>query len=125
MKIAAIGCPEPLSQVLLNDFPEFETVSRLVGGSFQLSVSENEKIRESGFFADSAFFKIFSFPLVRGSAETVLDDPYSVVITESLADKLFGSDEPLGKVIRVDESYDIKVTGVMKDIPDNSHITFN
>ena len=77
------------------------------------------------FYADASFFSVFSFPLTQGQSHTVLQDPYSAVISETVAKKYFGNDYPLGKVLTLNSSSqnaDYVVTGVMKDIPENSHI---
>ncbi|MFA9455074.1 MAG: ABC transporter permease, partial [Candidatus Aminicenantaceae bacterium] len=80
--------------------------------------------RERAFYADSAFFQIFSFGWLGGDAAHALDAPYSVVLTESLAQKIFGQEEPVGQTIRFDDDNDYQVHGVIADVPDNSHITF-
>jgi hypothetical protein len=62
----------------------------------------------------------FQFPLIKGNAGSVLDDPYSIVLTESTARALFGDQNPIGKTVRFDNNNDLKVTGVLKDLPANS-----
>ncbi len=75
---------------------------------------------------DSNFFSLFSFPLVKGNASTVLKDPDSVVLTETTAKKYFGSiDNAMGKVIMLDKELPLKVTGIAKDVPSNSHLDFD
>lgn len=76
-----------------------------------------------GMWADPSVFRIFTFPMLEGNPETALKNPYSIVLTQTTARKLFGSEEVLGKVIRFD-TQDYQVTGVMKDIPFFSHINF-
>ncbi len=76
-----------------------------------------------GFWADPSLFRIFTFPMLEGNPATALKDPYSIVLTETAAKKLFGSVDALGKVIKVD-TLDYQVTGVMKDVPFFSHINF-
>ncbi|GAB3773263.1 ABC transporter permease [Spirosoma horti] len=76
-----------------------------------------------GFWADPAFFRVFTFPMLEGNPETALKDPYSIVLTETAARKLFGSKSPLGKAIKFD-TLNYQVTGVMKDVPFFSHINF-
>jgi putative ABC transport system permease protein len=126
-KEASAGCPAALSKALIADFPEFEAVSRvIIGGDFILTVSDNPKISQRAFYADSAFFKIFSFPGIKGDLTTALDAPYSVVLTLAVAEKIFGEQDPLGKTIRFfDDDQDHKVTGVIQDVPRNSHFTFD
>ena len=76
-----------------------------------------------GFWAEPSLFRIFTFPMLEGNPETALKDPYSIVLTEMAAKKLFGNESALGKAIRFD-TVDYKVTGVMKDVPFFSHINF-
>ncbi|RRB00128.1 ABC transporter permease [Larkinella rosea] len=76
-----------------------------------------------GFWADPSLFKIFTFPMLAGNPETALKAPYSIVLTETTAKKLFGREDALGKVIRFD-TLDYQVTGVMQDVPFFSHLTF-
>lgn len=76
-----------------------------------------------GFWADPSLLRIFTFPMLEGNPETALKDPYSIVLTETAARKLFGSDNVLGKVIQFD-TLNYSVTGVMKDIPFFSHLHF-
>jgi putative ABC transport system permease protein len=77
----------------------------------------------SGLWADENFFKVFTFPLVAGNSGTALKDPFTVVLTEKTAKKIFGDEEALGKTIHFD-TLDYVVTGVMKDIPEFSHLNF-
>ncbi|GAB3907046.1 ABC transporter permease [Larkinella knui] len=76
-----------------------------------------------GFWADPSLFRVFTFPMVEGNPDTALKDPYSVVLTESAAEKLFGHQPALGKAVRFD-TLDYQVTGVMKDVPFFSHLNF-
>jgi putative ABC transport system permease protein len=76
-----------------------------------------------GFWAESSLFRILTFPMLEGNPETALKDPYSIVLTESAAKKLFGNEVALGKAIKFD-TLDYQVTGVMKDVPFFSHINF-
>ena len=76
-----------------------------------------------GFWAEPSLFRIFTFPMLEGNPETALRDPYSIVLTESAAKKLFGNVSALGKAIKFD-TLDYQVTGIMKDVPFFSHINF-
>lgn len=88
-----------------------------------LKVGEKGLLKK-GYYVSEEFLEMFEFPLVSGNAATVLDDPSSIVITESLAKSLFGEEDPLNKVIRVDDESDLQVTGVLKDVPQNSSFQF-
>ena len=74
-------------------------------------------------WAEPSLFRIFTFPMLEGNPDTALKDPYSIVLTETAAKKLFGNESALGKAIKFD-TLDYQVTGVMKDVPFFSHINF-
>lgn len=76
-----------------------------------------------GFWAEPSLFRVFTFPMLEGNPETALKDPYSVVLTETAARKLFGNQAALGKAIKIDTLI-YQVTGIMKDVPFFSHISF-
>ncbi|RYU91737.1 ABC transporter permease [Emticicia agri] len=76
-----------------------------------------------GFWADPSVFRVFTFPMLEGNPETALKDPFSIVLTQAAAQKLFGTENVLGRVIRFD-NLDYQVTGVMKDVPFFSHMSF-
>jgi putative ABC transport system permease protein len=111
------------------EFPEVETGVRIydVSGFSPRVVEYKDKLfEEKGFlYVDSTFFDIFSFEIVRGNPETVLDDLNSVVITESMAEKYFGNEDPLDKTITTNGTTEYKVTGVVEDPPANSQIKFS
>ena len=126
-KEPSAGCPTPLSQVLVADFPEIEGVTRMIrSGSSLFRTQRDTTLRVRNiFFADSSFFDIFTFPLLAGNQETALVGPHSAVITEKLARSLFGDDNPLGKTIQPDWGPDLKISGVVGNVPANSHFTFD
>ncbi len=78
----------------------------------------------SGNFVDPGFLNVFSFPLVKGNPGTALRDKYNIVLTEKLAQKLFGKAEPIGKVIRIDTTDYFTVTGILRDLPNNTIFEF-
>ena len=95
------------------------------GGNHLLSVSENPIMKE-GYHVSEEFLAMFEFPLTQGSDPiTLLDNPSSIVITESTARALFDKQDPLGKVVRVDDKHDLKVAGVLNDVPANSSFQFD
>lgn len=75
-------------------------------------------------YADSAFFDVFTFRLIKGDPKTALTDPYKVVLTETTARKVFGTEDPVGKVLRLNGKENLLVTGVMEDFPNNSYLNF-
>ena len=107
---------------LRKDYPEVESVLYTRSASFLLVNYEGKRIRERIHFASPEFFEIFSFPMVEGNPEKALTEPYSVVITETMARKYFNGQSALNKTLTVADSMQFVVTGVMRDIPSNSHI---
>ncbi|MEZ4828607.1 MAG: ABC transporter permease [Bacteroidia bacterium] len=80
--------------------------------------------RKKVFYVDSTVFDVFSFDFIAGESEHALDEPNTIVIQESMAKKIFGDADPIGKTLQTDggEKKSLKVTGVYKDMPKNSHI---
>jgi ABC-type antimicrobial peptide transport system permease subunit len=95
------------------------------GGEHLLASSEEKRMNKRGFHVGEEFLEMFEFPLIAGNAEQVLDDASNIVITESTAKALFGNEDAMGKIIRVDDQHDLKVTGILKDIPTNSSFEFD
>jgi putative ABC transport system permease protein len=118
--------PGPLAQTLVEEYPEVNQATKL-GLYFQelFFTHKNQSSYENGISADENFFKVFSFPLLKGNPETALAEPATLVLTEKLAEKYFSNEEPLGKTIRVNGEYDAKITGILKQIPKNSHVQFD
>ena len=115
-----------IGPALQSDFPEVESFVRLYISEVAVSDGATKKFMESSFtYADSSFWEIFNFKLLEGNPETALSDPFSVVLTESMATKYFGEAEAMGKVLKVDEKFNYKVTGIVEDVPDNSHLDFD
>lgn len=94
------------------------------GGDHLLAVGD-KRINKRGFNVGEEFLEMFQFPLITGTAEQVLDDASNIVITESTARAFFGEEDPMNKVIRVDNQFDLKVAGVLKDVPSNSSFQFD
>ena len=114
----------PVYDELKSNYPEIKHISRLDWGSTHSLVSKNRKFKRQGYYVDPDFLQIFTYPIIIGNAETALRDPNSIVLTESLADAIFGKANPIGKVIRIDNKYNIQVTAVMQDVPRNSSLDF-
>ena len=121
--------PMPLGPALKKDLPGVKEYVRLKGAGTESFLKMEDKVsREKLSFADPAFFTVFSFPLKKGNPSNVLKELNSVVITEKVANKLFGNEDAVGKVIQIKygESYEpFSVTGVAEDIPSNSGISFS
>jgi len=114
-----------LADALRNQIPEIEYVAESDWmGSHGLMVGD-KKIYQRGARAAGDFLKMFEYPLVQGDARKVLEDPYSIVLTESTARALFGNENAINKMVRFDNKNDLKVTGILKDIQRNSSLVFN
>ena len=89
-----------------------------------LTYGEN-KLKKEGYTVSEGFFDMFSWQFINGSPATALPDAYSIVLTRSSAKALFGNDNPINKIIKVDNEYDAKVTGIVADVPGNSTFQFD
>lgn len=108
-----------------NEFPEINSFCRISVHHEVFIVKGENKIKSSDIiFADSTFFKLFSFNLYSGNPETVLRQPYSIVLTKTLAEKLFGNENAIGKTVRLDGENDYMVTGITDAAPFNSQISY-
>jgi putative ABC transport system permease protein len=116
--------PLALAKTFKNQYPEVRRITRY-GWETLLLKHADKIVIEDGGLVDEDFLKIFNFPLVKGNPETVLADRQSVVLTESAAARLFGAEDPMGKSIRLENLFDLTVTGIAKDVPRNSHIQFD
>jgi putative ABC transport system permease protein len=94
-------------------------------GTFHLLSVGEKRVNNKGQIVSEEFLDIFHFPMVKGSPEIALDAPNSIVLTESTAKALFGDGESMGQIILIDNKYEVKVTGVLKDVPSNSSLQFN
>ncbi|NIM57704.1 MAG: FtsX-like permease family protein [Candidatus Aenigmarchaeota archaeon] len=114
----------PLGPSLKEDFPEIINTTRITSRRFRLTYNDKSFDERPGM-ADGSIFEMFSFPLIKGDPATALSDPNSIVMTEETAKKYFGSEEPLGKTIKADNRWDFQVTGILKEVPHNSHLQFD
>lgn len=117
--------PMPLYYSMKTEYPEVKRASRLDWSRDYSLAAGDKKVKMYGRAVDPDFLEMFTFPFVKGNAGTALNDISSIVITRSLATALFGEADPMNKIIRVNNEYDAKVTGVMKDVPLNSSIRFD
>jgi putative ABC transport system permease protein len=128
--------PAPLSPTMVQEFPEVVSGTRIGDVTGTLNY-KNKAFSETGIFADEYFFDLFSFEMLEGNRETCLSQPYEMVITEKLAQKYFGSEDPIGKVLSFskqmdvhttgsqNENYEVTITGVISDVPKDSHLQFD
>jgi putative ABC transport system permease protein len=119
--------PAPLGYFAQKELPEVAATSR-VSGKWDVSYFEynNKKFNETrNGLVDAPFFSIFSFPLVKGNPLQPFTDDQSVILSESVAAKIFGTENPIGKTLKADDKKTYHVTGVMQDMPKNSSIRYN
>jgi len=100
------------------------TVSTDWGGDHLLTVGD-QRITKRGFFAGEEFLNMFEFPLVFGDPKQVLTEPYTIVLSQATAKALFGDVDPINQLIRVDNKDEVKVVGILKDVPKNSSFEFD
>lgn len=120
--------PGPLAGAMQEEMPEVESVTRLHpdwGGTNILEYGDKKFTESKVWRVDSSFLDIFSITFVKGHAKTALNDLTSVVLTETTAHRYFGNEDPIGKVMKMDGREDITVTGVIRDVPPQSHIHYN
>jgi len=118
-----------LARVLKDNFPEMTETARIDKEYLEysaLSYNDEVSFRENRIIhVEPSFLTLFTFPLLKGDIETALSEPLQAVLTESTAKRYFGDEDPIGKVLRYNDKFDIKVTGICKDVPSNSHIKFD
>ncbi len=117
--------PFPAAPAFTAELPEVIAHTRLWPRT-GLITYDDKKFEERGiFYADKNFFKIFSHEFIEGDPVTALETPGSIVLTKKISQKIFGDENPLGKTVNLNADGDLKVTGVVKNVPRNSHFRFN
>jgi len=118
----------PMAPTLKAEFPEVVNVTRVrQNQKVNLRAGEKQIVLPAVFFVDSTFLQLFDFELLKGDRSTVLQKPNSLLLTEESAVKLFGGEDPVGKTVTryADDTLAFTVTGILKNIPDNSHMQFD
>ena len=114
--------PAPVGPLLKEQYPEVLTYTRLrITHNIPLAHEDKNFIETDIHFSDPDIFRIFTLDFTDGNPGSVFNDPFSVVLSERMAEKYFGNENPVGKTIRFRNSYDFNVTGIIKDMPENSH----
>jgi len=117
--------PMVMGPLLKKEYPQVEEVARLNWvGAFVLKAGDRQ-LQTQGYITDPGFLKMFSFPMLQGDTGTALNAEHSLVLTEKMARKLFGDADAMGQVVRVDSNALFTVTGVLKDLPENSRFHFD
>ncbi|HJS55435.1 MAG TPA: ABC transporter permease, partial [Chitinophagaceae bacterium] len=118
--------PFPMAPALSNDYPEVEEAVRFISNGKVMFKNEDLRIYEEKVFAaDSNLFRVFTYKFIAGNPVTALKDPKSMVLTRSVAKKFFGNVNCAGKSLENASGDVYKITGVIEDVPKNSHILFN
>jgi ABC-type antimicrobial peptide transport system permease subunit len=122
-----INCWQATSLVigpaLKDEYPDIVESTRFAGGSYLFGEGDRS-MQVKTVLVDPAFLTMFDFPLLHGDVHTALNDPYAVILTEKAALRLFGEDDPMGKILLYNMKEPVTVTGVMKDLPDNTRFDF-
>jgi len=125
--------PAPFAPAMKHEFPEVKDAVRFMKGNFSkgkvlVSHGTDSYYEDKWYFADNSVFGIFTFPLIKGDPKSALKEPFTVVISQEKARKYFGDEDPMGKILTLNDRYsqsDFTVKGVLKDIPKNSHFRFD
>lgn len=113
----------PFGPLLQNDFKDIKKITSLLKtGTTAFRYEEKRFNEQDVFFADENLFDVFDVNVTRGNPSKALNDPFSIMLTEDVAKKYFGSEDPINKFIRFDNQYNFKVTGIYKAFPSNSHL---
>lgn len=126
-ELTVTSTASPIGPAMREEFPEVENFLRMNGWGETLIKHDNDRFIEDNFLeADSSFFEFFSIPLLRGNVKMVLNEPYTVVLSESTAKKIFGKDDPVNQLLKIgNDSTHYKITGVFADIPETTHFSAN
>lgn len=126
------SCPAALSEALNNNIPEVANVTRVRKDRVSIELKGNFFPEDKFFYADQEFLEIFTFPFLFGNPKTALREPFSLVITQDMAEKYFGEENPVGKTLKYlfefmgnQKESELTITGVLKNVPQNSHFTFD
>ncbi|MCH8276754.1 MAG: ABC transporter permease, partial [Bacteroidetes bacterium] len=120
--IKTTSTPAPMARTIVDEYPEILAATTVDSYSRVLVTYENQQYYEDEFFlAEASIFDILTLPLVKGDPESALSEPNQIVITEEIAQKYFGVDDPIGKTINVDHRWDFEITGVMRPLSGNTH----
>ncbi len=118
--------PGVLGPAMKNDFPQVVSTCRLTWQEYTLMALGDKSIYESGFYADSSFFSMFTIDFLKGDKESAFQQLHSLVISEKMAKKFFGEKKDiLGRTIRVDNKQEYTITGIIRDIPENASVQFD
>ena len=111
----------PFGPLIKQDFPEAEQVVRTIDNGGLLRYGEHSFNEEDMFFAEANLFRVFDFDLISGNPDHALENPFSIMFSRPMAEKYFGHENPVGKIVRLNDQFDFTVTGVFEPLPAQSH----
>jgi putative ABC transport system permease protein len=125
--------PHPMTLAMMKDFPEVKSAvsitpiwgSGLTRQTFVMQYSERRFEEKELLAVDTTFFDVFTFPAIRGNARASLQDPNAIIISQKIAEKYFGLENPIGKILRINDNSSLRVSAVLKNVPANSHFHFD
>ena len=122
--IQTAGTPLSWAPALKRDYPDVERFVRMrgTGSSWLFEVGDTQYYEKKVIWAEATLFDLFFIPLVAGDPKTALAEPFTIVISEAMAAKYFGQEDAMGRIMRVDNADDFRVTGIMRDLPANTHM---
>lgn len=125
-KYLGSGSVPALGPALKTEFPEVIDAVRMQNGQNEVLLQFGEKkLKQDWKLTDPTIFDIFTYPFIKGDPNETKNDPRVLVLSESLSNKFFEDEDPIGKIVTVDNAHDFRVVGVMKDIPDNATLDFD
>ncbi|MCP4723400.1 MAG: FtsX-like permease family protein, partial [bacterium] len=124
--IEAASVPAPFGPTIIQDYPEvLDAVRFRTTGQRMFSYQDKKFYENDLIFADNSILSVFSFELLKGDPETALKTGYSLIITPEIAEKYFGNEDPIGKILKMNNDNEYTVTGIVKEPPGNTHFTFS
>jgi len=115
----------PFAKTLKEKLPQIKSAVVTTHGGSHILAYGDAKLKKQGYTVSDHFFDMFSWKFIKGNAATALPDAYAIVLTQSTATALFGTSDPINKIIKVDNDYDAKVTAIIADVPGNSSFQFD
>jgi len=117
--------PAILAPSVRDDFPEDAKVTIVRNYERQVRYKNRQFYEKRFLYVETEFLEIFSFPVVKGDLKNALKEPYTVMITRNMAQKYFGEEDPVDKTININNEQDYRITGILENVPDNSHLKFD
>ena len=117
--------PYALKEAIVHKSSQVKHIAMSNWGEGNLLTVGDNQVSKVGISVTEDFLKMFSFKMIKGDPATALGDPNSIVLTKSTAEALFGDDDPINQMVKIDKDHELKVTGIIEDVPQQSTIVFN